>query len=734
VSSSEAADLQHYWLILRRRWLPATAIFGAVITLTALSVFLQKPVYQALGKLVLSDNKTSSLTGLEDAVGSLKALTQQSSPLDTEAEAIRSDPVVLKTIAALNLRDQQRNLLEPEDFLKKFNVTNVRGTDVLQLTYKSTNPEEAAAVINQLMNFYLSGNVVTNRAQATAARKFLEKQLPTVEGKVLAAELAVRKFEEINKVADLQAQAQSVVERIGALEDQTTEAQAELAKASTQSTALQKQVGMNLQQAKAINSLSQSPAVQEALKEYQQVESELAIARAQYQDAHPTVINLKEREASLKTLLQKRAIQVVRSRAPQSEGNLQTGELQQKLTEEFVGSEIVRLGLTSQVAALSHQRSFYRQQVDALPRLKQMQRGLERKLAVVQLTYETVLRQLQEAKLAENQNLGNARVLQTARVPKIPIAPRKALLLVLGGLLGGLLAITVALILEALDTSVKTVKEARELFDYTLLGTIPTLKADRKINRSSLDRPTPKLVVRDAPRSSASEAYRMLQANFKFLSSDKPLKVIVITSSIPQEGKSTVSANLAMAMAELGQRVLLVDADTRRPSQHQIWELANATGLSNVLAGQAPIKTAIQQQASNLDILTSGVLPPNPQALLDSKRMATLVEDLSRCYDYVIIDTPPLAVAADALILGKMADGVLIVARPGVVDSASAISAKESLEQSGQNILGLAINGIIPENEPDSYYYYYAKGYYTNQDTPAPKEVTSEETETAHRS
>jgi capsular exopolysaccharide synthesis family protein len=124
---------------------------------------------------------------------------------------------------------------------------------------------------------------------------------------------------------------------------------------------------------------------------------------------------------------------------------------------------------------------------------------------------------------------------------------------------------------------------------------------------------------------------------------------------------------------------------------------------------------AVRKEAENLDVLTSGVLPPNPLALIDSKRMASLIDTCCSEYDYVLIDTPPLAVAADALILGKIADGILVVARPGVVDSGSANSAKAALEQSDQNILGLAVNGVIPDNEPNSYYYYYAQGYYTDE-------------------
>jgi capsular exopolysaccharide synthesis family protein len=159
-----------------------------------------------------------------------------------------------------------------------------------------------------------------------------------------------------------------------------------------------------------------------------------------------------------------------------------------------------------------------------------------------------------------------------------------------------------------------------------------------------------------------------------------------------------------------------VDADMRHPSQHHLWELTNSVGLSNVIVGEADFNTTVQEVMPRLDVLTAGVIPPNPVALLDSKRMASLMETFLKNYDFVIVDTPPLAGIADAPILGKMADGILLVVRPGVVDATSAKAAKEFLARSGQNVLGLVANGVIIKNEPDSYFY-YTKENYTQQES-----------------
>jgi capsular exopolysaccharide synthesis family protein len=207
----------------------------------------------------------------------------------------------------------------------------------------------------------------------------------------------------------------------------------------------------------------------------------------------------------------------------------------------------------------------------------------------------------------------------------------------------------------------------------------------------------------------------MLQANLRFLSSDKELKVIVVSSSLPQEGKSTVSANLAVAIAQLGRKVLLVDADMHCPVQHRIWELPNQVGLSNVIVGQSGFGDAIAQVMDNLDVLPCGVIPPNPMALLDSQRLTLLIKQFSASYDAVIIDAPSLNVAADALIMGNKADGILLVVRPGFLNSGTVAFAKELLKKSSQHVLGLVVNGVIPKNEPHSHYYFTNESYAQEQ-------------------
>ncbi len=712
----ENIDLQKYWLVLKRRWFPATGVFGIVVVLAALVASVQKPVYEAEGKLLFKQDRSSSLTGFQNNIGEIVRIGEKANPLSTEAEIIRSLPIVQKTVEALDLRDEKGKSMDPKIISAGLKVKPVTETDILQISYKDNDPKIAAAIVNKIMEVYIENDILSNRAKATAARVFIDKQLPNVEATVRQADAALRKFKEENGVVALPEEAASAVEVMADLDKQIAQAQAQLAEADAKSTALRNQVGLNSEAAVAVSSLSQSPAVQEVLTELQKVQGQLAVEQTRFLDTSPTIASLQRREAALKSLLQGRVDQVLGSQQAPID-NLQIGALRQQLTADLVQSEVERSGLASQLTVLYQAQSAYKKRSNVMPRLEQNLRELERRVGASQSTYETLLNKLQEAQVTENQNVGNARVISTAQVPK-KAGPSKKKYLLLGGIGGILLGIVTAFLLDMTDRSVKTLKEARELFGSPLLGVIPAFGKSGKTRPpvGDLEPIVPRIVARDMPRSPIGQAYQMLQANLKFLSSDKQLKAIVVTSSVPKEGKSEVSANLAAVMAQVGRRVLLVDADMRHPSQHHLWELTNSVGLSNVIVGEAEFKTAICEVMPRLDVLTAGVIPPNPVALLDSKRMASLIEIFLKSYDCVLIDTPPLAGIADAPILGKMVDGILLVVRPGVVDSASAKAAKDFTTRSGQNVLGLVANGVIIKNEPDSYFY-YTKEQDNEQDT-----------------
>ncbi|KYC40113.1 lipopolysaccharide biosynthesis protein [Scytonema hofmannii PCC 7110] len=716
MESQETPIYEKYWQVLKRRYLPALGIFVPVFAISVFSSSLKKSPYVAEGTLLFqSSNTISSLTGVGTEIGKLESLVQdKGSPIHTEAEVIRSLPIVEKTIDRVKLKDKTGTLIKPKGFLSRLTVVEIPKTDILKVSYTDTHPKTASQVVNTVMAIYLEQNLLSHRAEASAARKFLEKQLPNAEMILRKIEIELRLFHEQNNIIALEPEASQSVETIANLQQQINSIKSRIADVKAQSQAIRQQLGMNPEDAVIMTSLSQSPGVQDILKEIQQLESQLADRRIILQESHPEIINLEQKLESLKAILQQRLKQVIGTTQLKQNSNLQVGSLQQQLTAKLVELESTRRGLDSELSTLTNIEANYRERQTNLPKLQQRQRQLERKLQAAQSTYSLLLQKLQESRIAENQNLGNASIISEAKVPEEPISSPIVSYLS-AGLLGILASLATVYFLEATDKLIKTVDEAKELVGLTLLGVIPSFSKSKKYIRGNQDSEsyTQQLIVKDIPRSPISEAFRMLRANLKFMKADRDLKVLVVTSSIPREGKSTVAANLALAMAQMERNVLLIDADLHHPVQHKIWELRNNRGLSNVIIGQADSRTAIKKVMDNLYVLPSGVVPPSPASLLDSKRMASLIDKFGVTYDSVIIDAPSLTVAADAAILGQMADGVLLVVRPGMVDSVNATLAKELLEKSGQKILGQVVNGVIPKN--DRYSYYFREEYYQEE-------------------
>jgi capsular exopolysaccharide synthesis family protein len=712
-------ELQHCWLAVKRRWLPAITVFGSMVGCSILVAGLQKPVYTAEGKLLFRLDRTPSLVGVGQAMEEVDSLAPQSNPMRTEMEVLSSTPLVQKAIDALHLKDNQGEPLEPRDFVEKnLQLKVVKTTDVLSLTYKSHNPHEAAAVVNQLMALYIEHSILSNRADTSAAGDFIAKQLPATQAAVRQTEATMRRFREQNHIVDLDKEAETTVAAIANLNNQMDQIRWQLANTKGEVAALRDRVGLDSKTALDLSTVSQSEGVQKALAELQTVEAQLAVQRTKFRASAPPIVSLERQRAALKTVLQNRIGNTLGANRQVPTQNLQLGSLRQELIKNLVQAEVNRWQLDSQLQALLKTQATYQRRAQMLPRLEQDHRELQRQLDAAQSTYQSLLKKMQEVKVVENQTMDRVKVLESAIVPDRPSLKKPILLIALGIVLGSLGAGAAIVWLEVKDDSLKTLRELRDLFGYPLLGVIPAFvqqPSPRKPEAEDSD--VPELLVNRMPQSLVSESYRMLQANLKFLiSSDQALKVITVTSSVPQEGKSTTVANLAAAIAQLGHRVLLVDADLRHPLQHHIWEVNNKAGLSHMLVGEASLEIAeiaVKTGMTNLDILTAGAVPPNPLALLQSQRMSKLIRSMSEAYDFVIIDSPPLVAAADALALGNLTDGVLVVARPGVVNAVSALTAKESLLRSGQTILGLVVNGVILKNEPDSYFH-MAQRYYSD--------------------
>ncbi len=708
----EEVNIQKYFDVLRRRWPIALVIFGTSLGLASVAASLQAPSYKAEGNLLFELNRTSSLLEVNSSLEQLKSLNAKTSPLNTQAVILQSAPILETAIDELKLRNDKGKRLEPKDILENLTVETVVGTDVLKVSYKAKNPELAASLVNHVMQAYLANDILNNRAESRAAREFITSQLPTTEQAVDQAAEALRQFLEQNQIVSLQAESGRLVSLMSELDSKINGAQAQLLDLNAQIQELNRQAGLPADQAVPLNALNQSKGVQEVLGQLQSAQQRLAQARTLYTDNNPKVAALRDEETALRSLLSQRVTEIVGTSAGVTPGLLQLGPLQQSLASKLVENQVTRQGLEQQLRALLEVRELYRNKATLIPALQKRQEELERKLNAAQGIYESLLKKLQEIRVAENQNVGNARIIQAAKVPRTSSSKLAPLLLGGGGFMGLTLGIAAAFLADLLDRSVRTVADAQALLGYPLLGLIPhykTVALHGQGEEEHFEGISPRIVVANSPRSMVNESYQMLRANLKFASTDHPIQSLVITSAVPGEGKSEVSANLAAAMAQMGRRVLLIDADLRSPTQHHLWGLMNAVGLSNVIVGQEKLEHAIQTVTNRLSVLTAGVVPPNPIALLDSNRMAQILKLLAKQYDYIIFDTPPLAGMADAAVLGTMVDGLLLVAQPGVVNVDSAKIAKQILERSAPNVLGLVANGVNLKQNGDGHFYYYSR-------------------------
>jgi succinoglycan biosynthesis transport protein ExoP len=311
-------------------------------------------------------------------------------------------------------------------------------------------------------------------------------------------------------------------------------------------------------------------------------------------------------------------------------------------------------------------------------------------------------------KLAEAQATNNLVIVESAQVPRKPIRPRPPLTGLLAAVVGVLVAVGGAFLIEYLDDSIKTPD------DVTRVSGLPTLGAIVQLRDSGGGR---QLVASTESKAPESEAYRTLRTNIQFSSVDKPVKTLLVTSSGPSEGKSTTAANLAVVVAQTGQQVIVVDADLRRPVLHRVFGVPNNTGLTTaLLAGDdTGLESHLRPtKVDNLVVLTSGPIPPNPSEMLGSHRMASLIERLSQLADVVIFDSPPVLAVTDAAVMGRQVDGVVLVTDARQTREMALARAVSELQNTGANVLGVVLNRLDSRGGSSYYYYYYY--YYSDEE------------------
>jgi polysaccharide biosynthesis transport protein len=371
-----------------------------------------------------------------------------------------------------------------------------------------------------------------------------------------------------------------------------------------------------------------------------------------------------------------------------------------------------KASIAAQMTAMASDMDQLQAQLDAqrnaaVPDSAELAR-VENTLTQLRNTHAGLLQSYETIRMAEASALSNLIVDEPATPPGGPASPNTPRSVALAGVVGLMIAAGVAYLIEYLDDTLKTPTDVETALQLPILGAI-----------SSRDDAEEELPIEEAlsqeSRTSIAEGFRILRTNVKFAGLDQPGRSIVVTSPHPQEGKSTVTASLALTMAHAGQSVILVDADLRRPMQHHIFDLPNTTGLTTALADDVAYRddmlTLQRTKIPNLQVLTTGPLPPDPTVALNSRQMIELEEMLKKRADVVLIDTPPALMVADAAIVANRADGAMLVVESGKTRRESATSAVERLLQADAKLLGVVLNKMPQRANGYSYYYYYSHYY-----------------------
>ncbi|MFM2312076.1 MAG: hypothetical protein RLZZ04_1352 [Cyanobacteriota bacterium] len=496
-SSQNSFGSDQYWQIIKRQRFMGSVVFLTVLTLGVVVNTLKHSVYEAEAKLKFKGNTvSSSLTEVSKTISNLKPIVDQGNPLDTEAEVLRSVPIITKTIndPELQLKDSDGEKLSVDQFRKNLKVDSIVSTDILEVSYASKDPEQAAKIVNVLIENYLENNSFVNKAEAAAAKKIVEGQLPELLNSLRETELAIRQLKDANEYIDPQQDNYVSIFRMQEIRKGISEAEGDLSSDISQANYIRNELGLTAKQAVILANISQSPEVKETILKLQGAESELAVAQARFTLNSPNVVEAQAQVSSLKKLLEKQTITIGGEGARAIISKLKTGEIQQDLTSELVNLETSSSGLRKKIANLKRAEQEQLAKMQQAPFLEEKLRGLTREQDSLESTYKDLQLQLQNIRNAESQEPGNIRVISNAIVPTEPISSR-AVGYLASCFLASLAAAMVIYLSEVRERTA-TIDGVRQINNYasSALETIPEVHQIRALTDEELRRLTAEIM------------------------------------------------------------------------------------------------------------------------------------------------------------------------------------------------------------------------------------------------
>jgi len=727
-------DLREYLRILiKRRWIIAT-IFTVLVLTVAVNTFTATPIYQATARIII-EKENPNLMSIQEVMGVDSTGTDY---YQTQYKIIESRIVAREVIRKLDLENSPEFFPEPKDnvlanlkrsvgealtgakdwvvsllktgedadtagasaeedlsldselvteFIERVKVSPIENSRLVDVSIEAKDPVMSSRMANALVSAYIGQNLETKLSAAKGAVQWLGERINDERKKVEIAEKALLEYKERHQIiTDFSSDAENITaQKLAELNAQVLDAESQRVGVETryqQAISLEKTPEM----LDSIPEVLSNDLIQEIKKMEVVLFNRMSELSKKYGRNHP---QMRAIDSELADLTKRKVVEARR--------------VVNSLKNEY------KLALAREE---SLKRALARQKTESLKlNKKAVQFGvLQREAESSRQMYELLIKRFKETSLTEEMKTGNIRIIDKAEVPQSPVKPRKKRNILLAVIVGLTLGFGTALFLEYLDNTIKLPEDVKEHLEIPYLGPVPAITSNDIPAHVARD-----LVTVHSPKSAAAESYRSIRTGILFSSADAAPRTIVFTSASPDEGKTMTAANIGVAMANAGSRVLLLDCDMRRPKIHKLFDLDRNIGVSSILVGTGSAKDAIvPSSVENLDILPVGPIPPNPSEIIGSKKMGLLLSDLKKQYDRVLIDSPPISAVTDAVILAQMADSLLLVVRAGETPRQVIQHALAQVRSVNANILGAVLNAVSVGR--DSYYYYQYYYYYYGDD------------------
>jgi polysaccharide biosynthesis transport protein len=735
----ESTSLLSYWRVLRKRRWTILTVLAVLFTLVLVGTLRETPIYQS-GALLEIEKENPNILSVQEL---FQLETVSDTYLETEYKILQSDTLARQVIVQLRLdllpefdskarhptgaAEELAGQTAPPDplaveralgvFQDRLSVEPVKLSRLVAIRFESRDPELAARVVNALAEADIDENLRVRWDATQRASEWLTQQLDDLKGRLEISENQLQAYAQANGLLYLQddkgTDENIVDERLRQLQEELTRAQADrYAKESL----------YRLVQAGQIDSLpgvADNKLIEDLTEQLTDVERQKAQLETTFTADYPKVQELQNQEDKISTVI---------ARERQRAADQLTNDYQAALRRENLVQQAfaAQQADADQIASKSVQYNILKREVDTNRQL-----------------YEGLLERLKETGVSAGLKASNIRVVDEAVAPRKAARPNLALNLALALVLGLGLGVGGAFLQEHLDNSLKSSEDVERYLGLPALALIPSVEslnaqrhgvyglAERGVTDGSNSAHAngngknghhraadnaPKSWYRIAggiePPAALGEAFRGLRTSVMLSSANQPPRTLLVSSPRPSEGKTTVSVNLAISLAQLNQRVLLIDGDMRRPSIRKALGVANGLGLVSYLTGQKDWRAAvIPSGVENLDALVCGPVPPNPAELLSSDRMRAMLDEARDEYSFVIVDSPPLLNVSDSRILATLVEGVILVVKGGVTPRELAQRAQSFAEDVGANLIGVVLNNL-DVRAGDDYYRYYRYDYY----------------------